>query len=123
MSFFRASSGRRGPNALGIESLVEDQALEDGFAVDEDLAPVDGDLAQAEVALQLVNLLFAAVERELEIVQERGVRLPEPLFLEVQHQLVLVGTGGRVGRHEFAVGERFRSERQVLVLAVDFRLD
>ena len=51
---------RGGPDAVGIETLVENQPLEDRLAVDQDPPAVDGDLPQAEVALQLVDRLVAA---------------------------------------------------------------
>jgi hypothetical protein len=46
--------GRR-PDSVGVESLVEDQALENRLVVDEDAASVDRHLAQTKVAIHHVE--------------------------------------------------------------------
>ena len=116
--FQRRVRGRR-PESIGIETLIENQALEDRLVVDEELAPGDGDLAQTKITFQLVQLLLAAVEREFEIIQKRRARLPQFLLLEIEHQTVLPRTGAGGRTHQLAVGESFRHERQVLIRAVD----
>ena len=72
--------GRRRPQTLGIESLVEDQALEKRLAVDQYFTPVDGDLAQAEITFQRIDDRIAAGECDLQIIQERRARFPEFLL-------------------------------------------
>jgi hypothetical protein len=45
----------RGPHPVGIEALVEHQALEDRLAVEQHRTALEGDAAQPEVAVHLIE--------------------------------------------------------------------
>ena len=66
----------------------QDQALEHRLAVDQYFSAVDGDFSQAEIAIEFIDLIFAAVESELQVIQERNAGFPEFLILEIKHQSV-----------------------------------
>ena len=66
---------RRGPDAVGVEALVEHQAQVDRLVVEEDPVALDVDLAQPGVAAAPGRALARPVEHlELEVVEERDRR-------------------------------------------------
>jgi len=69
----------RGHHAVGVVALVQHEPLEDGLAVDLDLHAVNGDRAQARVAVRGVNDRAVRVaQRNLQVVQVRVRNRPEP---------------------------------------------
>ena len=72
--------GRRRPQTLGIESLVEDQALEKRLTVDQYFTAVDGELAQAEITFKRIDDRITAGECDLQIIQERRAGFPQFLL-------------------------------------------
>ncbi len=56
--------GGSGVDALGVEALVQDQTLEHALAVDEEALAIQGDLAEAEVAADLIQDLAVTLHGE-----------------------------------------------------------
>ena len=84
---------RCGVNAVGIEALIQNQPLEHGFFIDEELKAVQTQGAQAKIALHLILTIG-----QLHIVESTCAGLPKMLLCQLNSQHLLAGHllhGGR----------------------------
>ena len=86
---------RRRPDAIGVESLVEDQALIERLVVEEDAAAFDVHLAQAGIAADLIEGMPVAVQDlEGHLVEMGIVRPPGPRVAHGNDEGCAIGGSG-----------------------------
>ena len=117
---------RRGPDAIRIKTLVQDQPLEDPLAVDQDAPGLRWPPCASRSNCAL-HPCFSLPRYERELQSRTETALPAPRVSSSSSfstsRLSRHDAGAGILAHHLAVGERLGGQRQVRVSAVDRRLN
>ena len=96
---FEFGVGGSSPDTPGVETLVEDEAQEDRFVVEEEFFPLDVELAQAGVRGDLIDYPVAVEQFKAQLVKMRIGAAPGVWMVHLQ------GQGGRTAGGSLSGGD------------------